>query len=78
MSLADAVYAPRIHHQALPDSLQWEPNGIPPGVRRQLERMGHALRARPGYMALINAIRVTPEGLEGVSDPRTSGAAVGF
>jgi gamma-glutamyltranspeptidase len=29
-------------------------------------------------MALINAIRVTPAGLEGVSDPRTAGAAVGF
>jgi gamma-glutamyltranspeptidase/glutathione hydrolase len=78
MSLADAVYAPRIHHQALPDSLQWEPDGIAPAERRKLEAMGHVLRARPGYMALINAIRVTPQGIEGVSDPRTLGAAVGF
>jgi len=78
MPLAEAVYAPRIHHQALPDSLQWEPNGIAPGARRRLEAMGHALRARPGYMALINAIRITPRGLEGVSDPRTTGAAVGY
>ncbi len=78
MSLAEAVYAPRIHHQALPDSLQWEPDGIAPRERRKLEAMGHVLRARPGYMALINAIRVTPRGLEGVSDPRTLGAAVGF
>jgi gamma-glutamyltranspeptidase / glutathione hydrolase len=78
MSLADAVYAPRIHHQALPDSLQWEPNGIAPDERRRLEAMGHGLSARPGYIALINAIRVTPDGLEGVSDPRTSGAAVGY
>jgi len=78
MSLADAVYAPRIHHQALPDSLQWEPDGIAPAERQKLEAMGHVLRARPGYMALINAIRVTPRGIEGVSDPRTTGAAVGF
>jgi len=78
MSLAQAVYAPRIHHQALPDSLQWEPGGILPGERRKLERMGYALRVHPGFMALINAIRVTPAGLEGVSDPRTVGAAVGF
>ena len=78
MSLADAVYAPRIHHQALPDSLQWEPDGIAPAERQKLEAMGHALRAHPGYMALINAIRVTPRGIEGVSDPRTLGAAVGF
>ncbi len=78
MSLADAVYAPRIHHQSLPDSIAWEPNGIAPEERRRLERMGHALNARPGYIALINAIRVTPSGIEGVSDPRTTGRAVGF
>ena len=47
-------------------------------TKTKLEAMGHVLRARPGYMALINAIRVTPRGIEGVSDPRTLGAAVGF
>jgi len=78
MSLADAVYAPRTHHQALPDSLNWEPNGIAPLERRRLEAMGHGLFVRPGYIALINAIRVTPAGIEGVSDPRTAGAAVGY
>jgi gamma-glutamyltranspeptidase/glutathione hydrolase len=78
MTLAGAVYAPRIHHQALPDSLQWEPNGIAPAERRRLEAMGHPFFVRPGYIALINAIRVTPHGLEGVSDPRTAGAAVGY
>jgi gamma-glutamyltranspeptidase/glutathione hydrolase len=78
MSLADAVYAPRIHHQGLPDSLAWEPDGIAPAQRRKLEAMGHALNVRPGYIALINAIRVTPNGIEGVSDPRSEGRAVGF
>lgn len=78
MSLADAVYAPRTHHQGLPDSLAWEPSGIAPAQRQRLEAMGHSLKARPGYIALINAIRVTPNGLEGVPDPRTTGGAVGF
>ena len=78
MSLADAVYAPRIHHQSLPDSISWEPNGITPEERLRLERLGHSLETRPRYIALINAIRVTPRGLEGVSDPRTRGGAVGF
>lgn len=78
MSLADAVHAPRIHHQALPDSIQWEPGGITPRARKQLERMGYALRARPGYIGLVNAIRVTPAGLEGVADPRTVGGAAGY
>jgi gamma-glutamyltranspeptidase len=62
----------------LPDSLAWEPNGLDPAQRQRLEAMGHSLKARPGYIALINAIRVTPNGLEGVSDPRTTGGAVGF
>jgi len=78
MSLADAVHAPRIHHQALPDSIQWEPGGIAPGVRKKLERLGYAFRARPAYMGLVNAIRVTPAGLEGVADPRTVGGAAGY
>jgi len=78
MTLSQAVYAPRIHHQALPDSLDWEPNGIAPAQRRRLEAMGHALFVEADYMALINAIRVTTRGLEGVPDPRTAGAAAGF
>ena len=78
MGLAQAVFAPRIHHQSLPDSVRWERGGIDPGVRRKLERMGHAFFERPGSNAVIEAVRVTPRGLEGVTDPRIPSRAAGY
>ena len=41
MSLADAVAAPRLHHQALPDRVLLEEGGFPPAVVAGLEAMGH-------------------------------------
>jgi len=89
MTLAEAVSAPRIHHQALPDSVSWESDGLAPAARQALEAMGHRFHQRPGhrgetgatghgYMAVVNAIRVTPSGLEGVTDPRIPGLAAGW
>ncbi len=78
MSMAQAVYAPRIHHQSLPDSVRWERGGVDPEVRRRLESMGHAFFARPASNAVVEAIRVTPRGLEGVTDPRIPSRAAGF
>jgi gamma-glutamyltranspeptidase/glutathione hydrolase len=79
MTLAQAVYAPRIHHQALPDSIRWEEGGMDPGVRRRLEAMGHAFAAQPLSIADVEAVRVTPRGLEGVTDPRIQAkAAAGY
>jgi gamma-glutamyltranspeptidase/glutathione hydrolase len=43
MSLADAMRAPRLHHQALPDALMHESNGCAPAAD-SLRAMGHALR----------------------------------
>ncbi len=78
MTLAQAVFAPRIHHQSLPDSIRWEENGVDPAVRSRLEAMGHAFFTRPASNAVIEAIRVTPRGIEGVYDPRIPGGAVGY
>ena len=41
MSLADALAAPRIHHQAWPDTLRYEQDGLTPGVVDSLRPMGH-------------------------------------
>jgi len=78
MTMAQAVYAPRIHHQGLPDSIRWEPGGLDPKTRRTLERMGHHFLARAEGNGIVEAIRVTPRGLEGVTDPRIPSRAAGF
>jgi len=94
MTLAQAVYAPRIHHQSLPDSIRYERDGILPEVRQRMEAMGHGFGAFPAFNrgclnyppiasrscnnAVVEAIRVTPRGIEGVADPRIPGGAAGW
>ncbi|OGT93993.1 MAG: gamma-glutamyltransferase [Gemmatimonadetes bacterium GWC2_71_9] len=78
MTLSRAVYAPRIHHQSLPDSIRWEPNGVTPEARRALEAMGHHFFSSPKSNGVVNAVAVTRRGLEGVTDPRIPGGAVGW
>jgi gamma-glutamyltranspeptidase/glutathione hydrolase len=77
MILSDAVSAPRIHHQALPDSLQYERNGLAVTVLDSLKQMGYGV-APVGGVGLINAIMRVRGGYEGMSDPRSSGRPVGY
>ena len=77
MILSDAVSAPRIHHQALPDSLAYERNGLAPAVLDSLRQMGYGLEPIGG-VGLINAIMRVRGGYEGMSDPRSSGRPVGY
>jgi gamma-glutamyltranspeptidase/glutathione hydrolase len=77
MILSDAVSAPRIHHQALPDTLSFERNGLSEAVVDSLRRMGYAV-APSGGVGLINAIMKVKGGFEGMSDPRSSGRPVGY
>ena len=80
MDLQQAVDAPRIHHQWLPDSIDWEPYGISPDGRAALEGMGHVFRAAPHTLGDVHAIMIDPRiGVRlGVSDPRLNGRAVGY
>jgi gamma-glutamyltranspeptidase/glutathione hydrolase len=77
MILSDAVSAPRIHHQALPDSLQYEQNGLSAAVVDSLKAMGYGVQAIGG-VGLINAIMRVNGGYEGMSDPRSSGRPTGY
>ena len=77
MSLADAMRAPRLHHQSLPDSLTWERGGLTDAVADSLRAMGHGLRATRALVN-INAIMRVRGGWEGVHEPRSRGSAAGY
>ena len=77
MSLADAMSAPRIHHQALPDSIRLETGGFEPSVVARLRAMGHYVYELGGIASAASIMRVRG-GYEGMDDPRARGAAVGF
>jgi len=77
MILSDAMSAPRIHHQALPDTLRIERNGLEPAVMDSLRAMGYAVGWTSG-IGLVNAIMRVPGGYEGMSDPRSSGRPVAW
>jgi len=77
MSIADAMSAPRIHHQALPDSLMYERGGLSQPVLDSLIRMGHGPKVVVS-VALANAIMRVKGGFEAVGDPRRPGGVVGY
>ncbi|MEP6573813.1 MAG: gamma-glutamyltransferase [Gemmatimonadota bacterium] len=77
MSLADAVSAPRLHHQGLPDEIQVERGAFSPATIAGLEAMGHHIH-QGGYFGDVEAIIRTPTGWEGVSDPRLGGGGSGY
>ena len=73
MGIADAVAAPRLHHQWLPDEVSAEP-GVAPEIIRALEQRGHTVEQSPRAWGSANSILVTPEGIAGAADPRTRGS----
>ena len=77
MTLADAMRAPRIHHQALPDTIRYEPDGLGTEVVESLRAMGWGLSAG-NATGSIHGIMVVPGGLHGVVEPRTYGGAIGY
>jgi gamma-glutamyltranspeptidase/glutathione hydrolase len=77
MPLAEAVTAPRMHHQGLPDTLRVERGGFPEATLDSLRARGHAIGSG-GYWGDIEAIIRTPTGWRGVSDPRRGGGGAGF
>jgi gamma-glutamyltranspeptidase/glutathione hydrolase len=77
MDIGAATAAPRLHHQHLPDLLHYEHNGLPSDVVSALQRLGHTVKARPGYQGDTQSILILPDRtLIGSADPRRGGAAV--
>ena len=78
MSIADAMNAPRLHHQSLPDSIQLESGGFAPAVVTRLRAMGHFVYEHGGVASAASIMRVKG-GYEGVNDRRSpGGGAAGF
>jgi gamma-glutamyltranspeptidase/glutathione hydrolase len=77
LPIAEAVAAPRIHHQWSPDEVTAE-RALSADMAHALEARGHKVRlVLPGTSA--NSILVTPQGFVGAADARTRGAlAAGY
>ena len=80
LSMQDAVNAPRFHHQWLPDTVVFEPEGFSKSTLATLKDKGYLINEeRSRIIGKVDAIRVLKSGqLEAGADPRGDDAAVGF
>jgi gamma-glutamyltranspeptidase/glutathione hydrolase len=77
LGAAEAVAAPRLHHQWSPDEVVVE-RSMPAAVIRALQARGHKVSNDLARTA-ANSILVTPQGFVGAADQRTRGAlAAGY
>jgi gamma-glutamyltranspeptidase/glutathione hydrolase len=72
LPIAEAVAAPRIHNQWMPDEVVVE-RGLSPELIRALAARGHHMVEGPPATS-ANSILVTPDGLVGAADNRSPGA----
>jgi gamma-glutamyltranspeptidase/glutathione hydrolase len=83
MNIREAIEAPRIHHQWMPDSIFYERDALSPEVRQQLTEMGYYFWDE-GYEArligIAEGIMIDVENkiIYGASDPRGGGLAAGY
>jgi gamma-glutamyltranspeptidase / glutathione hydrolase len=77
MDVGQAVHAPRIHHQHLPDAIFHETAGMGAERIAQLETMGHEVRSRATVGTAPTILR-RGSVWTAVPDPRTGGSAAGF
>lgn len=79
MNIQQAIDAPRIHHQWLPDEIMYEQFGLSADTINVLSSFGHKFVARPGNIASATAIMIDKNGVRlGAIDSRSDGAAIGY
>jgi gamma-glutamyltranspeptidase/glutathione hydrolase len=81
MTMQEAVDAPRIHHQWMPDEIVYEIGGVVADVKDKLQLMGHRFTDKPRRtMGDCEAIMIEDQtGVRlGAGDPRRGGQAVGY
>ena len=77
MNIAAATYAPRVHHQWLPDELQVE-RGLSPDTLAALVAMGYTV-VETDAMGSTQSVLRSDDGFFGAADPRRPGAlAIGY
>jgi len=77
LAIDDAVRAPRIHQQHLPDLLLYEDGGLGPEQIASLEALGHELMPGRFNIAVAASLLLGADGWTGAHDPRAMGAARG-
>jgi gamma-glutamyltranspeptidase/glutathione hydrolase len=81
MPIQEAVNAPRMDHEWMPDILRLEREGLPNGVIEALRSMGHTIRkSRTWEQGDAHSILIDPKpGIYyGAADKRSGGSAVGY
>ena len=81
MNIQEAVSAPRIHHQWLPDALYHEPQALSETARRGLERRGWTLIENGDWGRADGVVALRDEEgalYQGGADPRGQDAAAGY
>ncbi len=78
MSMQEAIDAPKFHHQWLPDRILYETSQIDTTTITKLIEMGHEVEPR-GALGRMDCILIHPNGkIEGASDRRGYGTAMGY
>ena len=78
MDVVEAVLAPRVHHQHLPDQIFYEAGALWPETVSRLETLGHVVVERGGLSGDVQMIVVVDDLLTAWSDPRRGGRALGY
>jgi gamma-glutamyltranspeptidase/glutathione hydrolase len=79
MNIQEAIDAPRIHHQWLPDVVRYERYALAKDVLHALEAKGHKFAPAPAAIGQVHGIAIDPSGMRlGGADSRGSGKAAGY
>jgi gamma-glutamyltranspeptidase/glutathione hydrolase len=79
MNVQEAVDAPRLHHQWLPDETRFERWGLSPDTLALLRQRGHRM-VEIGIQGAVSAIAYDADEdmLEAAEDRRRTSSAIGF